>query len=132
MTTQTPSTPTTTTTTDLVHAWFDLWNGATDLAAEILTPDFRIWLAGTATWDDVHGPDAFAARVTDHRADKPDLVFAQHGERVVAGDRAAVTWTATRAVDGVEQRLGGIDVLEVREGRIHRVWSATGERDFTC
>ncbi|CAN5697491.1 hypothetical protein BH11ACT8_BH11ACT8_35190 [soil metagenome] len=121
----------TTTTHDLIRAWLPLWNGATHLARDLVSDDFTIWLAGAETWDTLTGPDEFAAAIDVFRADRPDLVFAGHDAPLVDGERGALTWTATRSVDGAQRVLGGLDVFSVRDGRIHRVWSITGARAFT-
>jgi hypothetical protein len=51
-----------------------MWNGDTDLAREIVTPDFRIWFGGAEgdpARDDLRGPDEFAALVRRHLAARP-------------------------------------------------------------
>jgi hypothetical protein len=114
------------------HAWPTMWNGQPELAADLVTPDFRIWFGAAASAaDDLAGPDALAAYVTRHRARLPGLAFAEHRDLIIdtSRQRAAFTWTVT--LPEVPEPVGGMDVLQFAGGRIDRAWSWTGKHAFT-
>jgi hypothetical protein len=119
----------------LAEAWTAMWNGEYDLAGDIVAGDFRIWFgaAGAARADDARGPDGIAGFVRRHREGRDGLRYALHRVLVidVARQRAACTWSVTEPrADGGVAELGGIDVFRLRDGRLSRAWSLTGERPF--
>ncbi|MFE9480070.1 nuclear transport factor 2 family protein [Streptomyces spororaveus] len=120
----------------LFEQWTALWNGETDLATRIVTPDFRISLANaveSAATDDLRGPRDLARFVADHRASIPGLHYRLDGEPVVdeATGRITCRWTVTFPdASGTPVAKSGIDVLAVTDGRIREVWSVTGLRVF--
>ncbi|GMA25479.1 hypothetical protein GCM10025864_32380 [Luteimicrobium album] len=119
----------TSTALDALHGWTRLWNGAYDVAPEILTPDARVTFGGVAIGeraDPLSGPAAIAGLIRDFRAGRPGLVYSEVDVRAWDGF-AVVAWD----VDGPGLRRGGIDtfVLDI-EGRIAAVRSVTGERGW--
>jgi hypothetical protein len=44
--------------------------------------------------------------------------------------RAALLWTGHAGTGSADARVGGIDILNVRDGRVSHAWSLTGRRDF--
>jgi hypothetical protein len=115
----------------VAQAWSPMWNGETELTAELLTDDFRIWFAATrSAADDLAGPAGLADYVTRFRAAWPGLTFGKHRELIVdsARQRVAFTWTGTVPPD---RSVGGIDLFQFRAGRICQAWSWTGGLPLT-
>jgi SnoaL-like domain len=114
----------------LAQSWTDLWNGDLDVAAAIVTDDFRIHF-GTATdptvpGDDVRGPAQLAAFIGAFREQRPGLRYQLDAPPLADATGFAIRWSAQRT--GVD--VSGIDVVRVSEGRIAEVWSLTGGRRF--
>jgi SnoaL-like protein len=120
----------------LCAGWTSMWNGEVELARRLVGADCRIWFgARPAGGDDLVGPDDLIDYVLRHRAGRPELRFAAHREPIldVERQRAAFTWTATRPVPGAEgppRVLGGMEVFQVVDGRVGRIWSLIGGRAF--
>ena len=103
----------------LVEAYRDAWV-AHDLDGlmELVTADvvFHNYTAG----ERVEGAEAFRAHVGQIHAGRPDTRFTERA--VHFGDGVVVAeWTATATgSDGARTEWDGIDVLELRDGRICR------------
>ncbi|MET7701952.1 nuclear transport factor 2 family protein [Streptomyces sp. NPDC005485] len=145
------STTTTTTTTDsapdtltpetgiaLFARWTAMWNGDFSEPERFLDPDFRIRFGNTpdgAETDDIHGPAAVVDYIARFRASYPALHYAMDGTPLVdAGQRGAATRWYVKGEDasGAGLAKSGIDLIEVRAGRIVTVWSVTGHRRFAA
>jgi hypothetical protein len=114
---------------DLSQRWARLRNGRAELAAEIATGDFALF-DGVNSAGDVHGP-AELAELIERQAHTDRLpVFTIHRRPVVDSVRGSVAllWTADSRVDG--GRVGGVDLMTVRNGKLARAWSLTGTRAF--
>lgn len=114
---------------DLCHRWLRLRNGGAELAADVVTGDFALF-SGASAVGDVHGR-AELADLTKRQADADDPpVFTIHRRPVLdpARGRVVLLWTAESRADGA--RVGGVDLLTVRDDRFARAWSLTGTRAF--
>ncbi|MFI6848267.1 hypothetical protein OG535_03410 [Kitasatospora sp. NBC_00085] len=116
--------------------WTAMWNGETDLAAEIMAPEFtlRYAQAGTEAFDDAHTPGQLAALIADWHGRRPGLRFVSEGVAVV--DLAMVDGRPTGLVarpylatftdeQGAEVARSGTDTLRITGGLISEVWSVS-------
>lgn len=111
--------------------WNDMWNGETDLADEICSPEFRIFFGADASshnGDSITDPAQLKTFIRTYReALKGDLEFTlvRRFTDSVA-DFASTLWNLRIGADRV---VGGIDLFEFDdEGRICKVHSVTGDR----
>jgi uncharacterized protein (TIGR02246 family) len=101
----------------LVEAYRDAWVGHDlDGLLELVTPDvvFHNYTAA----ERVEGAQHFSDHVAQIHARWPDTRFRER--RVHLGDDfAVVEWTATATpADGRQREWDGIDVIELRDGRV--------------
>jgi hypothetical protein len=104
------------------------WNGESDLAADLLGPDFRIHLGAPADPEVTHavrGPAGMAALIGRYREAHGDVRFRVDGPPAGERDRTAFLWSA-ELPDG--RRVSGIDLAGLAGDRIREVWSVTGAR----
>ncbi|WP_369637957.1 hypothetical protein [Nocardia sp. JMUB6875] len=124
-----------TTADELADAWTRLWNGAFEIAEELIADDFRV-IFGEATEANAHPADAvttagqFADYLRKFHAEYPDVRFEMGapttGSVTASGiSRVGLVWHMWLP-DGTAR--SGIDVLEAVDARIARVWSVTGRR----
>ncbi len=127
------------TTQQLAEGWIAFWNGDTDLAATILSSDFRIHLAGThaidIAADDRRGPGDMADTIRTFRTGRPQARFELDGSVIadgqeVCGTAAASFATVRWSMSGPGLDVSGIDVLCLVENHIAEVWSVTGQRRY--
>lgn len=122
----------------LFERWTALWNGDFSEPERFLDPDFRIRFGNTpdrADTDDIHGPAAVVDYIARFRTSYPALHYAMDGIPLVdAGQSgAAVRWYVTgQDASGTVLAKSGLDLVEVRAGRIVKVWSVTGHRRFAA
>ncbi|WP_034611402.1 nuclear transport factor 2 family protein [Cellulomonas sp. URHD0024] len=116
---------------DLATKWTAMWNGDLALVDEILAPDFRIEFGAVVADPDptlITTPADMAAFVRTWRSRRGDLDFALQGTPLVDEDGGvAFTWSVD--LPGM-QRRSGIDLCQLSDGKIARVWSVTGEHAF--
>lgn len=122
----------------LFERWTAFWNGDFSEPERFLDPDFRIRFGNTpdaAATDDIHGPQGIVDYIAGFRASNPALTFAVDGVPLVEAGQHGVAgrWSVT-GEDGAGTGLdkSGIDLFEVRAGRIVTVWSVTGHRRFAA
>ena len=117
---------------DLCQAWISLWNTDSDGISDIVTDDVATftWAGDTAT--DLRGAPALADHLTRLRLDGASGTRAIHRRPVVdpRRGRAALLWTCRAGTGSGDVQVGGIDILNVRDGRVSQAWSLTGRRDF--
>ena len=112
--------------------WTSLWNGELDLAARIVTDDFRIHFGapiGAVDTDALRGPAGIAGFIGKFRTRYDRLTYRVDVGPVVDGDKVAGRWIA-EGVDAARGpfRKGGIDLLCLAGDRIAGAYSVTGER----
>jgi hypothetical protein len=121
-----------TTLDDLCQAWISLWNTNNDGINDLVTDDVATfaWAGDTAT--DLRGAPALAEHLTRWRQDGASGTRAIHRRPVVdpMRGRAALLWTCRAGPDSGDVQVGGIDILNVRDGRVSHAWSLTGRREF--
>lgn len=119
------ATETTTLATRLIEDGFG--HGDLDVFDEIMSPDS----VGHAPPDELHGPEAVKAFVTELRTGFPDLSF-EIRDLIADDDRVAVRWMARGTHEGPFQgiqptgrsiELGGVTVEHVEDGRIVEGWT---------
>jgi SnoaL-like domain len=116
--------------TDLAQSWTDLWNGDLDLAAALVTDDFRVHFGTSADpspGDAIRGPEQLAAYIGGFRAQRPGLRYQLDAPPIADATGFAIRWSAQRP--GVD--VSGIDMVRVSAGRIAEVWSLSGGRRFS-
>jgi ketosteroid isomerase-like protein len=122
----------------LFERWTALWNGDLSDPERFLAPDFRIRFGNSpdkADTDTLHGPQAIVDYVADFRGAVPGARFAVDGTPLVDTGQGGVAsrWYVTLPDDsGDTVEKSGIDLFQVREGRIVSVWSVTGLRRFAA
>jgi hypothetical protein len=121
-----------TTLDDLCQAWISLWNTSNDEISDIVTGDVAtfIWAEDTAT--DIRDAPALADHLTKQQQGAAPGTRAIHRRPAVdpVRGRAALLWTSRTGTGSADARVGGIDILNVRDGRVSHAWSLTGRRDF--
>lgn len=122
----------TTALNDLCQAWISLWNTNNDGISDIVTDDVTtfIWAGDTAT--DLRDAPALADHLTKQRQGVASGTRAIHRRPAVdpMRGRAALLWSGRAGADSGDAQVGGIDILNVRDGRVSHAWSLTGRRDF--
>jgi len=117
---------------DLCQAWISLWNTNNDGINDIVTDDVAtfIWAGDTAT--DLRDAPALADHLTKQRQGGASGTRAIHRRPAVdpMRGRAALLWTSPAGTDSGDVQVGGVDILNVRDGRVSHAWSLTGRRDF--
>ncbi|MBL1078883.1 nuclear transport factor 2 family protein [Nocardia sp. 2] len=135
-----PGTPTgspSPTADQLAIRWTELWNGAYHLARELCTPDFRIRFAANGTagdnthpGDSLRGPAHFVDFLHDFHATHPGIRFALDGTAAGEVTPAGTGFFAARWYVDTPEGPSGIDMFDIRDGKIAEVWSVTGTRRF--
>jgi hypothetical protein len=106
----------------LADAWRDMWNDQPALAHDLLTDDARLWSGKVDVFDPITGPAAFADYLAAYQRDRR-IRFTTRA--VVADrDRLATTWDAALPDGSVRS---GADVHLLRDGRVARHWTITGD-----
>ncbi|WP_431971709.1 hypothetical protein [Nocardia sp. bgisy134] len=118
----------------LAQRWTEFWNGARELAPNLLSPDFRIRFASPTRelTDALRGPVEVAAFIGEFRAARPGLRFTMDGGAAGDVDAAgsgtfALRW---RSHQPGQPDHSGIDMFEATAGKLTRVWSVTGTSMF--
>lgn len=100
----------------------ELWQGAYDVADEILTEDF------VGHWPDreVRGRDALVALIRETRGMFASLDFSLELGPLADGEYVVARWTGVGVTaEGQEVPLLGHDILRVRDGRFAEYWVAS-------
>lgn len=121
-----------TTRDEAIKAWDDwtlMWNGDTDLAAQITGEGLRLHFGAEGPFDDITTGAELGEAVAAFRAGYDALTYSTDiGPIVDDAGLVAVRWIADAVKQGTPARKGGIDILRLVEGRIVEVWSVTGTR----
>jgi hypothetical protein len=114
---------------ELCRRWLRLRNGRADLAPELVTDDFALFV-GAGPVGAVHGASELAELVGRGAAADGPAVVAVHRQPVVdpGQGRLALLWTAGTGAGG--NAVSGVDLLTVRHGRFAHAWSLAGTRSF--
>jgi hypothetical protein len=113
--------------------WAAMWNGELDLAAAIIADGFTIHLTAPArvfgSPETLRDARAVAAWVAKVRGAYARLVYSTTAGPFVDLERGVVA--SPWAVDGVDAgrafRKAGLDILRIRDGRIHEAWTISNE-----
>ncbi|MEV6772260.1 nuclear transport factor 2 family protein [Nocardia sp. NPDC051030] len=119
---------------ELFNRWTAFWNGELELAEEIMAPEFTLRYAqpGADAYDHIHDPQAFAAKIENHRKLVPGLEFTVQGTPVIEMDDTLTGLVARpygarfTGADGAPVNVSGTDILRTKDGKIVEVWSASG------
>ena len=117
---------------DLCQAWISLWNTDNDVVTDdVVTDDVATFVRAGDTATDLRGAPALADHLTKQRLGGASGMRAIHRRPAVdpVRGRAALLWTSRAGTDR-DVQVGGVDILNVRDGRVSHAWSLTGRRDF--
>lgn len=113
---------------EMYDRWIRMWNGETELADELVSPDCLIHQPP----NDFRGPDGVRRMIQMGRAPFTEIVFRIEVEPIIERDRLAARWTSTgryaggipgsSAEVGTEVIFGGIDIWRVVDGKIAEYW----------
>ena len=109
--------------------WTLMWNGETDLAAEITGDGLRLHFGAVGPFDDITDGKALGEAVAAFRTGFDSITYRTDvGPIVDENGFVAVRWIADAVKEGEPMKKGGIDILRLEDGLIVEVWSVTGAR----
>jgi hypothetical protein len=120
-------------TTKIIDAWLNLWNGDLAVAAELVTPDFRVHAANADGGDlsALRGPEGLTGWIGQIRAGF-DVTYAVEVGPISQDDLIAVRWMCTGAYlggfpgataePGSPIAFAGTDILRLDGDRIAEYW----------
>lgn len=114
-----------------VRRWVTVWDGHAGAADGLVTADFLAWSGATGEAAS-RGPAALRGLETSERASRSTGTVRLHREPAldVARQRVVLLWTALEQSDAGTDEVGGVDLLQLREGKVARSWSLRGTRGF--
>lgn len=118
----------------LFDEWTAMWNGDLALADKIMAPEFTLRYAqpDASDYDDIHDPQAFAAKIAEFHEQLPGIRFAPQGEPVIEMDDTRTGFVASpygaafTGPAGDQVDVSGTDILRISAGLITEVWSVSG------